>query len=86
MTSRTPNTCLDTFREPRTTNYNVTTSQTQATNEQRTLHQMHYNEKVNYKYSTTVCRSYNCDEFKDTADDSTIISRSRTLRNWDYGE
>eukprot|EP00971_Amphidinium_carterae_P023180 457357-Amphidinium_carterae.1 len=47
---------------------------------------MHYNEKVNYWYSTTICRSDNSDKFEDAADDSTIISRSRTIRYWDYGD
>eukprot|EP00971_Amphidinium_carterae_P173012 3429887-Amphidinium_carterae.1 len=38
---------------------------------------MHYNEKIDYWDSTTVCRSYNCDEFQDAADDSTIFSRNK---------
>eukprot|EP00971_Amphidinium_carterae_P307613 6112988-Amphidinium_carterae.2 len=35
---------------------------------------MHYNKKVEYWHSITICGSYNCDEFKDTANDSTVIS------------
>eukprot|EP00971_Amphidinium_carterae_P090466 1791040-Amphidinium_carterae.1 len=45
---------------------------------------MHYDEKVYYRHSTTVCRSDDSYEFKDATNDSTKLSRSRTIRDWHY--